>query len=417
MLGLSMKSILTYVTLFLLSISANASGWVWMKSYPWVYTDIGQEWAYITSSGTPWARSGSTWEKKSSVYFSNLGWVWMKDQNFGYSNQSESWVYVSDHDGDKTFLFSSKNNNWSSWNNYFTTHLDISKEDAPNDHSGKQDFSILLNYPNLNSVSFALPDWLSHLDNFSPKDETNFDKVTSLQLMLFSSNSSLYNDFPALTGIKNLKSLSLSGTPNFNDLSPLSDLTDLTSLTLASGYGYKDLSPLSDLTNLTSLSLPSSSFLYDLSPLAGLANLNSLTLNETSGDTFDMSPIAALPNLRFLKTGLGHTRTQLAPLANVSNLSLEIHIDEVNASALTDLTNLISLEVASGKLRDISALSNLTNLTNLSLMVNSIEDISPLFSLTKLDTLVIRGSPWFSLSENELSQLQTRLPRTLISIQ
>jgi internalin A len=63
--------------------------------------------------------------------------------------------------------------------------------------------------------------------------------------------------------------------------------------------------------------------------------------------------------------------------------------DISDISALSNLTNLQSLDLSGNQISDISALSNLTNLQSLNLRANQISDISALASLTNLQSLYL----------------------------
>ena len=252
------------------------------------------------------------------------------------------------------------------------------------------------------------------------------------------------HDISALSGLTNLTTLKLWGS--FTDISALSSLTNLTTLKLRGRF--TDISALSSLTNLTTLNMRQAPTIYltcdvpgqwaashpsnpddrfgpdvgrvmntrisNISALSGLTNLTHLDL--TGHNITDISALSGLTNLTHLYLGdagyvvatggtsLGHTanyRYQTidcgAPPDPVSNSVSDI-------SALSGLTNLISLYLNDNNVSDISALSGLTNLGNLVLEGNNVSDISALSGLTKLS--------WLDLKNNNVSDISPLVSNT-----
>lgn len=103
------------------------------------------------------------------------------------------------------------------------------------------------------------------------------------------------SDISVLSGLTNLKSLSLNGN-HISDISALSGLTNLEWLDL-SGNNISDISALSGLTNLEWLALDGNN-ISDISALSGLTNLKTLCL-ETNNIS-DISALSGLTNLQEL---------------------------------------------------------------------------------------------------------------------
>ena len=88
-------------------------GWIWCKSYPWVYHSGNMEWLYIASDGQPWLHDGENWEQKPSSFFGETGWVWMHNEKYGFSNTHDKWLYFGDMIN--TSVFSSRYKDWKGW--------------------------------------------------------------------------------------------------------------------------------------------------------------------------------------------------------------------------------------------------------------------------------------------------------------
>lgn len=100
------------------------------------------------------------------------------------------------------------------------------------------------------------------------------------------------------------------------DISPLAGLTKLTSLQIG-GVVVGDLSAVSGMKNLKSLSVFNGGQTLDLSPLAGLANLSALTLRNNR--ITDVSALSGLGNLVYLDLE-GNEISDVTPLAGLTGL-------------------------------------------------------------------------------------------------
>lgn len=413
--------------MMLIACSAYGNGWMWIKSYPWIYSDTAKSWLYIASEGIPSVYNNNSWETKTSSYFSELGWVWMKDANFGYSHKDEKWIYLSNHDENSTFFFDSNSSSWLSWKNFSKlqiTHLELSDDDLkPNQSSSsntlnlisftgsKQDFSLVQDYPRLNSIKY-----LGH--TFSPISSSELSKLTSLEIS-FAKKSWMMDaigpdeaDLSAIADLTNIERLVLTGAYEptvtlgggeanlygglISDLSPLSNLTNLTYLEI-SGANITNISSLRNFSKLTSLTISLESN-TDISPLSGLQNLEHLVLNGA-----DLSDISALSSISQLST----LEIKNEVFKTIGN---SIPFPEINA--LSNLTNLTSLKLSNFDLTNLSSLAGLVKLSDLELKGGTITDISPLENLTNLKTLDL--SYYEGLDNSEVDSLRSKLPTTNI---
>ncbi|EHK4067815.1 leucine-rich repeat domain-containing protein [Listeria monocytogenes] len=142
------------------------------------------------------------------------------------------------------------------------------------------------------------------------------------------------------------------------NLSGIEHLINLTYLTGISNGQISDISALSGLTNLKYLSL-SGNQISDISALSGLTNLKYLDLN--SNQISDVSPLAGLTNLT---TYLGLMRNQISDISALSGLInlRKLHLDRnqiSDISPVSGMTRLLHLNADYNQISDISSLSSL----------------------------------------------------------
>ena len=199
------------------------------------------------------------------------------------------------------------------------------------------------------------------------------------------------SDLSALENLTKLNHLHL-GVNRISDVSPLANLTSLRLLDLW-GNGMSDISPLAGLTDLESLHL-SYNQISDISPLANLTSLTELSVPRNP--VSDISPIANLTNLRALWVTIDSVN-DIPLLLDFTNLTeLGLHIRQIRHEELSRLADvrdvLVSLDLDSNQISNISPLATLTNLTDLRLWRNKISDISPVQGLTNLTFLGLGGN-------------------------
>ena len=152
-----------------------------------------------------------------------------------------------------------------------------------------------------------------------------------------------------------------------------------------------------DLAKLTELKA-SKANIYDLTGLEHCKNLKFLYLNENN-KIRDLSPLSELTQLVTIELSKNKI-SSLQPLSNLSNLSyLNLAYNEIgDISPLSRLTKLKELVIYWNHLiADITPLSGLTNLTKLNIHGNKISDLQPLKNLTDLT--------WLDLYANKISDI------------
>ena len=186
------------------------------------------------------------------------------------------------------------------------------------------------------------------------------------------------------------------------------DISDLTGLELATGLtklrlnmnewasrgtqdgGVADLTPLAGLEALETAWLAMSPRLADLSPLASLRNLKSLKLAGVWSSPNEVSEIQALESLPLTELAISHASvSDASPLSGLAQLeTLDLSFNRIgDISSLSGLSQLRSLNLWANDVSDISPLEGLSGLTWLAFGYNRIADISPLAGMSNLRTI------------------------------
>ena len=209
-------------------------------------------------------------------------------------------------------------------------------------------------------------------------------------------------DLSFVSGLGNLKSLSLVGSLALPDLTALKDLSQLETLNISAG-GLGNPAGIEGLTQLRHLELSNESTAFqmeNLSILSGLTNLEYLRLDADGISSFQgMEQLANLKEAYFW--GSSATYLDLAPLAGLTKLQIlrlpgrsgGSGIAPYNGDGLAGLSGLRELTMDSA-VQSLEPLRNLTGLTKLSIGGNScpgaFQSLEPLSGLTGLQSLDIQ---------------------------
>ena len=230
-----------------------------------------------------------------------------------------------------------------------------------------------------------------------------------------------FNSIKGMEAAKNLETLTISGNPDdssksFDDLTPLKDLKKL-KLSRLSHNAIKDLAPLKDLTGLEKLYI-SHNQIEDVSILNNLKNLKNLDISVnkvnniselkdlTKIENLDMrnneiSDISVTKNYKKLNWLMANNNKikDISSLQNNKELNyLNLENNQIeDASSITDLSKLQSLNLNKNKITKIDA-SKLTDLTELYISQNALESIDSISKLTKLNDA--------NLSENKITSVE-----------
>lgn len=189
----------------------------------------------------------------------------------------------------------------------------------------------------------------------------------------------------ALSGLSNLKTLTITKTPVFADELPIiGSLPKLTSLTLQ-GCGLSTTAGLGDAEELTYIDV-SDNTIRDMSALVNMTKLQKAYLQHNAMS--NLNTIASATDLAVLDVSY-NSLTSLAPVSNLKSLTV------LNAAGnqLTELPNLGTLtvlkelDVSSNKLTSVAPLRDCTNLETLNISNNQLADISGLASLSNMTAL------------------------------
>ena len=265
--------------------------------------------------------------------------------------------------------------------------------------------------------------------NSQISDLTPLAKLDSLESLLLPIPSEV-TDLSPIAGLGGLKTLSIQENQSnaqpvskIEDYSPIASLENLEKLDL-SVTNLKDLSFVSGLGNLKSLSLVGSLALPDLTALKGLSQLE--TLNISAGGLGNPAGIEGLAQLRHLELSNESTAFQMEDLSILSGMTqLEyLRLDADGISSFQGMEQLANLKEAyfwgsSATYLDLAPLAGLTKLQILRLpgrsggsgiapyngdglaglsvlreltMDSAVQSLEPLRNLTGLTKLSIGGN-------------------------
>lgn len=279
--------------------------------------------------------------------------------------------------------------------------------------NGITSISALASMPGLKSLDIS---------NNSVTSLSPLISLTSLESLNASGNQ--IATLSALAGHTALTTLNLDNNP-LSGIEALSGLTGLTTLSLRSaGIDDADMAVLQTLTGLTSLdldgndgisaeaadalraALPNCSItipdgVYSVSLGNGSYETDAAYVDASGQEVASLQGVQHFTNLQVLvlnrNPGIDISGASEL-LTSVQSLSLA-DCGLTDVSALSGLTQLLTLDLMLNDIADISPLRYLTGLTELHLSMNErLEDISPLSTLTSLTTLSLNGTSVTDLS-------------------
>ncbi|ORY48266.1 L domain-like protein [Rhizoclosmatium globosum] len=271
------------------------------------------------------------------------------------------------------------------------THLNVNYPNVP--EFDKIEWNLLVNLQDLtcfvNAPCFSATNLPPRLQNLtvqkSPHDLSSIRFCKSLvKLTVVLSRAFPVSILPHLSCLTSLH-LSYGAIEDLSSIKCLENLADLF-LNVSSG----DLSPLSIHKKLQTLAVRSRRA-TDLTPLSCLTSLQYLCLNGCAF-AIDLDPLKYLVNLQGL--ALDQKMVDLSPLSNLTQL---IALDLARSSAtdfsfFLNLTQLQDVNLNAAKHFDSTQLQFLVNLSNmhtLKLWRTGVDDLTPLRNMTKLEYLDI----------------------------
>lgn len=193
-----------------------------------------------------------------------------------------------------------------------------------------------------------------------------------------------------LSGLPDLRRLSLAGRQGIQDFSELHGLPRLEWLFLDSCTGLSDGNALASLRGLSLLSINNCVGLSDFGWLRQLVNLHSLSLNGCRGSSLDFCQ--GLPQLRTIRAKFVEGVDKASALRECSNLRrLELSLRRGRASPinvpLVGRLRSLTLDgnVTVDDLLSVSQCSSLSELT--AFAVDGLSDLTPISALKKLRKL------------------------------
>ena len=265
---------------------------------------------------------------------------------------------------------------------------------------------------------------LLRLSHNAIKDLTPLKDLTGLEKLYISHNQ--IEDVSILNNLKNLKSLDIS-VNKVNNISVLKDIVNVENLDMrnneisdisvtknyknlnwlmANNNKIKDISSLQNNTKLNYLNLENNQ-IEDVSPIADLSKLQTLNLNNNKITKIDASKLTDLTELYIAQNGL----------ESIDSISTLTKLNDVNLSgnkltsveALKDLTGLGMLDLSKNQIKDIASLKNLAKLYNLDVHSNPIKDISVAKDLKQLGDI--------NVSETQITDLTPLKAESIYSLE
>jgi len=187
-------------------------------------------------------------------------------------------------------------------------------------------------------------------------------------------DSCAFTDFSPLSALTGLQTLTVRNTAiDDSDLSFLTGMKELRSLTL-SGCSVSTVADMAGMTSLQELDL-SNNTVRNLSALSGMTSLEKLDLSYNA--VISLQDIQSLQNLKVLDLSYNSLATT-APVASLT--------------ALTDL------DVSSNNLMKLEGIGALTELRDFAAAYNNLIDVNILSSCTKLQTLDVSHNTLLNIS-------------------
>ena len=182
-----------------------------------------------------------------------------------------------------------------------------------------------------------------------------------------------------------VETLIITDVSNLTDISDIQHFPNLKRLEITN-CAIEDITPLAYLNKLEQLNL-SSNNIKDLSPISNLSSL--VTIDVSKNQIVDFSPVKNLEKLEkanFAYNKIEHIEN-LSQMKNLAELSLDIN--PISDIEFVTTGNLISLNISSCKIDNISKIAECETLESLFLYGYTQMDLSPLYNLPKLSSLYI----------------------------
>ena len=240
---------------------------------------------------------------------------------------------------------------------------------------------------------------LLRLSHNAINDLTPLKDLSGLEKLYISHNQ--IEDVSILNNLKNLKNLDIS-VNKVNDISDLKDLTKVENLDMRNNK-ISDISVTKNYKNLNWL-MANNNQIKDISSLKSNTELNYLNLeNNQIEDASSITDLSKLQSLNLNKNKI--TKIDASKLTDLTELYISQNALE-SIDSISKLTKLNDANLSENKITSVEALKDLTGLGMLNLSKNQIKDITPLKNLAKLYNLDIHSNPIKDISvANDLKSL------------
>lgn len=238
---------------------------------------------------------------------------------------------------------------------------------------------------------------LAAMSGFSAEgvnDLTGIEYCTNLTYLTLSGGDSNL-DLSKLSSLKKVKNLYLEDIKS-TDYSPVSSMSGLESL----GINDSDITKLPDMSaapNLTLLNLVGNESLTDISTIKNCSKVESIYFSYFSGQNLSLSDITPLKNMNSIKNLYlssvlvteANKNDYMDTVASLSNLEVlkvsGCQIGDEHTAMFKSLSKLKELDLSDNEITDLAFLkNNKSSLQNLNISQNAISDGSDLSELTNL---------------------------------
>lgn len=211
---------------------------------------------------------------------------------------------------------------------------------------------------------------------------------SNVEMVILPSNN-LAGTLPAITGLTQLKQLTVRGNKLSGNLPSLAGLTQFTALFAGDNQFSGSIPSLSGLTNLTYFNVFQNQLTGSIPSLAGLTNLQTLYVynNQLTGN---LPSVAGLTNLIEFRAQFNQLTGSIPPLTGLTNLQIYgVGANRLTGTlpSLSGLTNLQVFNAYTNQLTGtIPSLAGLSNLKQINVSENQLTGSIP--SLAGLNNLI-----------------------------
>lgn len=232
---------------------------------------------------------------------------------------------------------------------------------------------------------------LTYLDISGTQVESLDSVMISLSLHYLNISNTEISDLSPVRHLEELQGLNIDNT-RVTDLSPLSNMHKLNEIQ-CSNTDIADIMPLKDLPNLVRIYCDNTNVDSEKAGAFYRANGNVMVIFETATLKTWWEELPVYWKKAFMKQtniGIDPSPEELHSLIQIKSLEVDPAIQD--ATPISRLTNLESLNVANSKIIDIEPFKGLLNLKKFDMQNTKIKDLKPLENLSNLQEVNIENT-------------------------